>query len=175
MQNLRNFVGKQVFLFGSDVEDDMAIDLEISTTLSQIIQKLHKIPVETTNDIKLIHGIFTSALCIPDKIEENTNIYLIFEKANILGESYIFPLDNDIDALKIIVETITNSKLLENIVASNDYSLSDQLYSIDKQEIEDLFIVYGCELDLFYHANLKIKNENITTNLKMFDKIKKFQ
>ena len=149
VSTILKFVGREVFVFGSSIEDEVPKDLKVSTVFNEMLRYLHNEDARLSSGVLLLHGILTSAVSIPNDVPRGTHIYVILPEANHAGDSFIITVES-IEQLTAIIEAAVNPV----IAPSSSAETLDYLFDVDVQNIEDVFILYGYEVDLVYHTNI---------------------
>jgi len=159
MKILKDNIGKEVYIVGYNA---LAMNfgkskLQVFYDFAAAQKFLARDTAANYADISLIHGVLTKAICIPEKIDACLDIFVIIPEANFEKDSYIVKC-TDLDHLQntIIKVTSENGDIAypseddfirdRNYEEDCDISLSDT----DQKDIEDLYILYGYEIELFF-------------------------
>ncbi len=170
MVKLEDSIGKTCYLMGYPIQatnyDDARFTLfEHKTYVKSLIKKSE---ASSLGDISLLHGTITRASSIPDEVNDNLDIFLLLPQANIELDSFMIQCMN-LDHLQKIVSAL----ITRNIASEDLEELIDDLSSVDIQNIEDLYILYGYEIVLTYSFEADdIDEEMLDAAKKTYEKIK---
>jgi len=145
MTLLAEEIGKDVYIGGSNVDNFTPIPVFIEKSLFAFKKKVEKIPVDITEEFIAAHGILTTALSIPNTIPQNTSIFIILPEADNDNNSFILEVES-IFLLQKIIEALVNSAITEEELES----VEDYISNLKKQKIENIFILYGYNIELSY-------------------------
>ena len=148
MKDLEDSIGQTRYLIGYNVQTSSFVnaDLTVLTHKTAVAKHLSKGAVANMGDISLLHGTLTRAVSIPDKLHDNIDIFLVLPRATAELDSFIIQccslayLQTVVTAL--ITQTTEDSEDLDNII--------DDIADLDAQTIEDLYVLYGYEIELQY-------------------------
>ncbi len=146
MFELEKYVGKAVFAFGSELEDENPIDMLIAPSLKYIKESMSNVVMFPGASWLLVHGVLTSAVSIPEKLDDGVDIFVIIPKANINNDSYIVAIDS-LELLEELIETIVSEEIYKSTTQNAD-ALLDFVFDIDTQDIEGIFILYGYQIPI---------------------------
>ena len=149
VDTILKFVGREVFVFGSNIEDEVPKELKVTTVFNEMQRHLHNEDARLSSGALLLHGVLTSAVSIPNDVPKGTYIYIILPEANHAGDSFIIAVES-VDHLTAIIEAAVNPV----IAPTSSAETLDYLFDVDIQNIEDVFVLYGYEVDLVYHTNI---------------------
>lgn len=163
MKALDNNIGKVVYILGylSNVAELGKNDLKVFTDAEEVKAYLSKEPATTYKDISLLHGTLAPAFAIPENIEDCIDIFLIVPDATIERDSFIVKC-TDLNHLQNSVMTLTStdSEIFpydddEDPVVDMDKDFEEDFdaslfLESDPKDIEDLYILYGYEVELLY-------------------------
>ena len=163
MKALDNNIGKVVYILGhlSNVAELGKNDLKVFTDAEEVKAYLSKEPATTYKDISLLHGTLAPVFAIPENIEDCIDIFLIVPDATIERDSFIVKC-TDLNHLQNSVMTLTStdSEIFpydddEDPVVDMDKDFEEDFdaslfLESDPKDIEDLYVLYGYEVELLY-------------------------
>jgi hypothetical protein len=163
MKAIDNNIGKVVYILGylSNVAELGKNDLKVFTDAEEVKAYLSKEPATTYKDISLLHGTLAPVFAIPENIEDCIDIFLIVPDATIERDSFIVKC-TDLNHLQNSVMTLTStdSEIFpydddEDPVVDMDKDFEEDFdaslfLESDPKDIEDLYVLYGYEVELLY-------------------------
>jgi hypothetical protein len=168
---LHNCVGSPVFIYGSEIEDDVPVKMIIETSPKAMRDKLAGEAILAGIAPKLIHGISSSAISIPATMDKDLTAFIVIPYANNMGDSYIIEAD-DLPFIENFISTIVKPQTTHPV----DDDILDAIYNIDIQNIEDLYILYGYNIPMgMTFTPLNIRIPKLRTGKSLFTTIAKYQ
>ncbi len=170
MVKLEDSIGKTCYLTGYLIQaenyDDARFTLfEHKTYVKSWIKKKE---ATSLGDISLLHGVITRASSIPNEVADDLDIFVLIPQANIELDSFVIQCSDLIQLQKIVSALITRNVAFEDLE-----DLIDDLETIDLQDIENLYILYGYEVELTYAFESDSIDEDLINDAKkLFDRIK---
>lgn len=170
MENLKDSIGKTRYVLGYLVQTTNFLDATITAFQHKkdVVKYLKNGVVANMGDVSLLHGTVTKAISIPDKLHDNIDIFLLIPHANSEYESYVIQCGS-LDYLQsvvtaLITQTTEESEDLDNII--------DDIVDIEEQNIDDLYVLYGYEVELQYSFDSdNLDDEIVEESKKIYKKI----
>lgn len=133
--NLNDYEGKSVFVIGVDALQD-AGELAVYESFTELNEHLKMLSPSSDPDILVLHGVLTSASYIPGEIGRHIYVLVQDPADKEAGCIYETECHKDINLL---------SSVVSDTIAGNDCPC-------DNVTIDDVFILYGYELNTGYSA-----------------------
>jgi hypothetical protein len=148
MKALVENIGQTRYVLGYMVQASNFLDATISVFQhkKEVSKYLANGVVANMGDISLLHGTLTTAMSIPDVLHDNIDIFLVIPSATADLDSFIIQCA-DLDYLQKVVTTLITQKTEE---CEELDSIIDDIVDIDEQVIEELYVLYGYEIELQY-------------------------
>ena len=174
---LKNFVGSNIFVFGSEIEDEDPTELVFFKKPKDTREYLEQISLHNYANLKLVHGTLSSAVSIPTHLSDDLIGYILLPYANSVGDTFIIETD-DLVMLEEVVNALVTPHRIEGMPPGypTESEIVDALFDVDEQRIEDIFILYGYEVPV--GLTFSIKNVSIPTiklGRNTFKEIAKYQ
>lgn len=148
--NFKDFIGKEVYVACGAPESAETFPLCLVRYKSDLRNYLEKFPIDEGDRLIAAFGILTSALSIPLELPVNTEIFLILKDATSEYESYILEVES-LEKLQDLISYVTAQDPNEEDIPDD---LIDELPSIEPQQIEDIFVLYGEKVELMYSCGI---------------------
>ena len=172
-QMLTRNVGKELFVLGNSLESPCNCPFVVSKKIQVLRSQLEKMRANDAEQILIVHGILTSAVSIPNQLPHGTNAFILIENANKAEDSFIIQLDS-VEQVVRTIETLVNKKDFIGKVMADE--LDDSLFEVDKQQIENLFIMYGYVLKPTLYLPIDaVYTEKLKGAKKVFEIIREVQ
>lgn len=166
---MEKHVGKTIYLAGYTIKstDFTNSTLNVFTHKKDALHYLNRNTVAILGDLSLLHGTLTRAMCIPNKLHDNVDIFLVIPRATVeLGSCIIQCID------LAYLQKIVTSIITQNIEEEDVEELIDSVLNLDIQDIENLYVLYGYEIELKYCFNEDaIDEEIIEESKKLFKQL----
>ena len=149
--SLNAITGDECFIAGPDGEVDSG-ELTAYESIDELLLYLKQTNPITEQNLLVIHGALTEATALPEDFKDRSNnIYIIVTDPGDIEAGAIWHSEcgGDVDALAAEIEHLINNKK-----------------PYDKLGIEDVFIMYGYELELGLCVNEDDVDEEIITGCK---------
>ncbi len=161
MKELEANIGKEVFLLGYTINAINEVDAQtqVFTTKHAAKKMLKDTSAVNLGEASLLHGTLTYAKSIPIEVDDNVDIFLVIPNANAELDSFIIQC-KDLTYLQKVVISIIGQEV--EVETENFDELVDDIMSIELQSIDDLYILYGYELELKYSFEDDYIDEELT-------------
>jgi len=169
MKKLTDNVGETIYLLGYTVHANcMDATISVFKDKKDVNTYLNKGVVANMGDVSLLHGTMTNAVSIPDKLHDNIDIFLIVPNANSDLDSFVIQC-KDLDYLQNVVTALITQTIAE---CDDTDNLIDDISNMDTQGIDELFVLYGYEVELKYaFDNGGLDDEIVEEAQKIYKKI----
>lgn len=147
MPQLKKYRNKEVFIVYNeeDYTEGLLLKMYITSELMELIDHINKLTPSLDFDVKILHGILTSASVLPKNLRGRT-AFILAESDNILNRVLISEsvaqsdedLATDIDSL-LVHNGFVNALNIENIYILYGYEISIML-SLNEEEIDEEII-----------------------------------
>jgi hypothetical protein len=152
MDSLSKLGSKEVLLVTGDEADGLS---DLFVTSNQADLKKHMDNLIMGEEIRVLHGLITSAKILPP-VFNKLSAYIIYQNPKDFGTGYVYE------------SSATNSEELSNDVLE---ILGSEAVASD---IEDLYIMYGCEIQPRYYIEPEDIDEAIINRCaKIYVQVKK--
>ena len=160
MDKFEKNLGKDVFILAEEKKNDASITFHDKT--DDIFSYFNSNIAGNIYDVSLYHGILTKAISIPSEISTNIDIIVIVRK-NKSNNCNIFPCVSLNYAQKLI------STLVGSSISVDDHYLDtilEDISGLDKQNIDNIYILYGYSIELHYSFDKNELDEEIIAGSK---------
>lgn len=130
--SIKDYINKEVYVVGADSVSCVCEEIKIFLSFEELINHLKTKNLEINNDLRVIHGVLTSAKTIPADLRGRQAFIVLLDPA-VEDQGMLFDSSSDNNFRDLAEE-------VESLVDSED---ADFLCTID-----DIFIVYGYEMPL---------------------------
>lgn len=153
--------GKEVFIVGPE-EDEIKGELLVFTGLDNMQEYLLSKGPGVESEIRILHGIVTSAQSLPEDISfRGLQTYILVDDDINVDRGLIITLEND--------DTESLASIIEDLVLSGG-----TVTNLQGQDIDNIKILYGYEIDLGLSIDPdNIKDDIIQTGLSILNESKK--
>lgn len=150
MDYFEDNLGKEVFILSEEKKNDCTLTFhkkpeEVSSYFNSSIAR-------SIYDVSLYHGILTKAISIPSEISTNIDILVIVRKDK-SKNCNIFPCVSLNHAQTLISALVGSSVSIDNHYLD---TILEDISGLDKQNIDNIYIMYGYTIELHYSFD---KNE----------------
>lgn len=146
MQKYEENIGKEVYLLGYTIQASNEVDAQTQVlTTKYLARKALKTSAAGLGEASLLHGTLTRAKSIPNVINDNVDIFLVVPHANAELDSFIIQC-KDLAYLQQVVTVVIGQNAEADLEDLDE--LVDDIMAIELQNIEDLYILYGYEIEL---------------------------
>lgn len=156
-------VGQQVFIISKQPDSNMIGPVDIYLTQEAVETHFDTFTVSTEGELKLVHGIVTRADKIPKIIPSPLDIFLFISGAYGKDTGTLIDIDN----VELLEETII-ALLQQDIKTQSNTSINPIIKEMHTQTIEDLYVVYGYNIDLYfklYEEEIDLEQKHICREL----------
>ncbi len=170
MNSLEKNIGSTKYLLGYTVQASNYLDATFAVFQHKkdVTKHLSNGVVANMGDISLLHGTLTRAISIPDKLHSNIDIFLLVPNATSELDSFIIQCI-DLDYLQTLVTALITQTTEEG---DNLDSIIDDISDLDEQVIDELYVLYGYEIELQYSFDpSSLDDEIIEEAKKIYKKI----
>jgi len=166
MNNFNENLGKEVLMLVEEKKSTSTVFFFKKP--EEILSCFNRSVLGNINDINLYHGVLTKATSIPAKISNNIDIIVIVRNKNI-NVCNILPCIN-ISYAQNLISLLVGSKT-SNKDMYYDSIIAD-ISKIPKQDIDNIYILYGYTIELHYTFDKNELDEEIITGSKeVYDSI----
>jgi hypothetical protein len=154
--NATNHLGRNTFILGRDLTGNVIGPLEYFHSENALESYISENSATAEGELILLNGVLANAFSIPDSVPENVEIFLVVPNAFAEKNGVIINVRN----LKVLEETIMT--LLQNTIVVDDSSdVNKGIELLDTQELHDLYVLYGYEIDLYFRYESDEVDEEI--------------
>lgn len=170
-KDVKDYLGEEVYTLSRSPLTSVVGPLEIFKNTHDVQEYLQANTVVEEGELRLMHGILSTALSIPKSIPAPLEIFILLPNAYSKDQGIMVEVKN----LEILEETI--NAITQNLIKIDKLSeIESTLVDIDTQKIEDIYIIYGYEINLYFQFDEEETDEQMVDSAKeVYNKIKEAQ
>jgi len=153
--NLKKSIGMEVYVVAGD--ESAKTDVEIHDNYTTMLEYLSLLNPEEHFSTKVYHGVLMPATVLPESLKGKSCFILALEmtykKSVAVLEGYVFESDCDGDIDILATE-------IEQMIHTNEYTADMRI------DIEDIFVLYGYELETCLSINPDSIDEEVVDTCK---------
>lgn len=138
-------LGRNTFILGRDLTSNVIGHIEYFHSEQALENYISENSAQAEGELRLMNGVLTTAFSIPDSIPENVEIFLVIPKAYAEKQGVFI----NISDLSELEETIV-ALIQDTILVPDNSGINKGIETLNTQELQDLYVVYGYEIDLYF-------------------------
>ena len=160
MDKFEEHLGKEVFILSEEKKNDCSLTFHKKS--EEVSSHFANSLAGNIYDVSLYHGILTRAISIPSEISTNIDILVIIRKHK-SNNCNVFPCV-DLNYAQKLISTLVGSS-----ISIDDHYLDtilEDISGLDKQSIDNIYILYGYTIELHYAFDKNELDEEIIAGSK---------
>lgn len=170
-KDIEDVLGEAAYVVGRNIVSNIVGPIEFFDSVMDVTGYLDSYSVASEGELRLLNGVVANVLSIPKSIPNSLEIMLLLPHAYSTDNGIIV----EIKTLQQLEEAITS--IVKDVIEIDESSeLSQALIEINTQKIEDIYVLYGYEIELYYHFDPMEQDEEMVDSAeKVYKKIKENQ